>query len=339
MLNRVLKSFKIWFFCVVLLGAFVLFRTDVHASSADVQEDTKKESQDQQKEPQKEQTVKIKKLNKTKITSIAATNKGTVQLKWNKVKNANRYRIYRKKSGQKKYTLIKTTTKTTYTDKNGKANVVYYYYIKPIKLNENKKVAAAGDACKARKCKVRKKNPKVAYAGDSIMTGFTCYNILKDRDNSRVFAAVSMTPKKYLSSQEMKDLLKYNPDRLYIMMGVNGLWSSDSKWLNSMWEDYEKILKKCREKNKNMEIVVVGVAPVGKNASVSKSAVNKFNKILKENVKKKTGMYYCDIGPDLADSTGYIRSKYSAKDGVHWQVSTYRYVLGKWDKFSEKIYY
>jgi len=322
-----MKKYKIWLFCVALLGACMFFAENSYAASTDSQV----QSQEQQ--------IKIKKLNKTKITSIAATNKGTVQIKWNKVKNANRYRVYRKKSGQKKYTLIKGTTSTSYVDKTGKANTTYYYYIKPVKLDENKKVVAAGDASKVRKCKVRKKNPKIAYAGDSIMTGFTCYNILEDRDKSRVFAAVSMTPKKYLSSSEMKALLKYNPDRLYIMMGVNSLWTTDSKWLNDMWEDYEKILNKCRKKNKHMEIVVVSVAPVGKNASVSKSAVNKFNKILKKNVEKKTGMYYCDIGPALADSNGYLRSKYSAKDGVHWKVSTYDYVLGKWDKFSEKIYW
>lgn len=317
MKDSLLKLLKICSFCIIVFVA--CFTVSVTAAA----------SGDGQ----------IKKLKKTKITSIAATDEGTVELKWNKVSGANRYIIYRKKSGDNRYIRVTSVKNTKYVDKKGKANATYFYRIQPINRNDDKKVLARGESSTAKKCKVRKKNPKIAYAGDSIMTGFTCYNILKGKKNCKVFAAVGANPKKYISSSEMTALLKYNPDRLYIMLGVNSLWSSDSSWLNSLWTDYEKILQKCRKKNPNMEIVVVGVAPVGKKASISKSAVNKFNKILKEKVSKKSGMYYCDMTSYLADSNGYLLSKYSAGDGVHWQIKTYSYVLEKWNKFSEKIYW
>ena len=72
---------------------------------------------------------------RTKVTLI--NQNGSVRVKWTKVEDAAGYKVYRKCSGEEKYTLIqnlKGESSTAYTDKsskvvrNGKAS---YYYVVP----------------------------------------------------------------------------------------------------------------------------------------------------------------------------------------------------------------
>lgn len=68
-------------------------------------------------------------LDSSKVTSTARLNKpvitdygnnektGNIWIKWKKVPNADKYKIYRAKAGSSKYQYIAYTTKTTYTDK------------------------------------------------------------------------------------------------------------------------------------------------------------------------------------------------------------------------------
>jgi len=324
-----MRKLKIYGICIAVFLICMVSWSIVYATSEE-----KEQSQTKVTETKKEE---IKKLGKTEITSVMATQKGTVKLNWGKVAGANKYEIYRKVKGQKGINLLTTTKKAKFVDKNGQANTSYIYRIRPICVDDQNKIVAAGEKSQSVKCKVRKKNPKIAYAGDSIMTGFSIYNVLKGRKNARVFAGIGLNTGSFATSEQMQSMLKYNPDRLYIMLGVNSLWSTDSKRLNTMWSQYEKILKKCREKNPNMEIIVVGVAPVGKGAKISQKAVNKFNKLLESKVSKKAGMHYCDMSQVLCDSTGYLNPAYSGGDGIHWKSSTYFEVIKHWDNFAKDI--
>lgn len=327
-----------WFIYVVLLVMTLLaYPCKVQAAAGETTQATNvSDTAPSESETGKKQIVKLK---KPAITSVAATTKGTIELQWKKVKGANRYEIYRKKKNQKNYVRIAWTQKLKYTDKKGKKNTTYYYKIRAVYVDGQKNITGASSRSQRHKCKVRNKNPKVAYVGDSIMTGFSGYGILRGRKNSRVFAAVGMNTWKFNSSKEMQALLQYNPDRMYIMMGVNSLWSSDSDALNSLLESYEKIIKKCRKRNANIEIFVIGVAPVGRNASVSSNAVRKFNSLLKKMASKMESVYYYSLSDSLADSNGYLLSKYAAGDGVHWRRETYDYVLKKWDSYTKKVYW
>jgi len=79
---------------------------------------------------------------RTKITSVTNQN-GSVRVKWTKVKDVEGYKVYRKASGETKYTLIKDikgADNNAYTDKgskavrNGKAS---YYYVVPYYKNSS----------------------------------------------------------------------------------------------------------------------------------------------------------------------------------------------------------
>ncbi len=52
---------------------------------------------------------------------------GGVSVSWNKIDGASKYAVYRRASGDKTWVRIKTTTSTTYLDKNAKNNTTYYY--------------------------------------------------------------------------------------------------------------------------------------------------------------------------------------------------------------------
>jgi len=77
-------------------------------------------------------------------TKVTLTNQnGSVRVKWTKVEDAAGYKLYRKCSGEDKYTLIKNLSgesSTAYTDKaskvvrNGKAS---YYYVVPYYKNSS----------------------------------------------------------------------------------------------------------------------------------------------------------------------------------------------------------
>lgn len=70
---------------------------------------------------------------------ITTTNKdikkNQIKIKWKKVQGAKSYTVYAKKGNSKKYTKIKTTTKTSYTLKNIKGKTLntlkskYYFYV------------------------------------------------------------------------------------------------------------------------------------------------------------------------------------------------------------------
>lgn len=71
---------------------------------------------------------------KLKNPSVSVENvTGTsVSLKWNKVKNAQKYRVYRYDSSAKKYVLTKTTKELTYLDSSLKKNHTYSYQIQAV---------------------------------------------------------------------------------------------------------------------------------------------------------------------------------------------------------------
>lgn len=66
---------------------------------------------------------------KPKITSAKSTGKGKIKLTWKKVSNATAYMVYRKTSGSKKWTRVKTTKSTSFTNTGLKSGRKYTYKV------------------------------------------------------------------------------------------------------------------------------------------------------------------------------------------------------------------
>ncbi len=71
-----------------------------------------------------------------KASNVAAS--GKVKLTWNKVKGADAYCVYRAASKNGKYTLMKTVTKTSYTNTSSKAGKLYYYRVTAISRSDKR---------------------------------------------------------------------------------------------------------------------------------------------------------------------------------------------------------
>lgn len=91
-------------------------------------------------------------LKKPTVTSITASSKGRVKLKWSKDGNAAGYKIYRASSKNGKYKEVKKITKNTtvaWTDKTTKAGKKYYYKIRSYAVNQSKMKYSAYSAKKS----------------------------------------------------------------------------------------------------------------------------------------------------------------------------------------------
>ncbi|MDE6624957.1 MAG: hypothetical protein K2K56_01160 [Lachnospiraceae bacterium] len=268
------------------------------------------------------------------ITKCMATLNGRIKLAWTRVKRADEYEVFRSTAKKGEYIRIGVTSKTTFTDKKGKKLKTYYYKVRAVKENRFAGEYEYSDYSKAVKKKVRKAAQRTAYAGDSVMEGFSAYGIVPANSKTKFFVKVGMHLHTFYKEDMLKQLLSYNPDRLFIMLGMNGLVGSpDDTDLNTKVDYFGKIIRACLKKNPDMEIVVMGVSPVGRRASVKKNTVERFNKKLKKLIKPLSNVRYYDTWKILSDSQGYLKSQYGGGDGIHWQKCGYEKVKKDLDRF------
>jgi lysophospholipase L1-like esterase len=300
--------------------------TQQNATQQDTaQQDAIQQDITQQDTTQQEVTNSQYKPGKVKGLKVTATSKGAIKLSWKKVSGAKKYRIYRSKSKNGKYKIVGTTPKTKYTDKRGKQKKTYYYKVVAIRKNPLNGEWVEGTASKVEKKKVRKKAKRVAYVGDSIMTGFSIYHVTKSGD--RTFAKIGMNATSFCRSDLYASLLRYNPDRIFLMFGMNGLPGNPSgASMDNQVKCISGIINKCRKNNPDVEIVIMGVSPVTARASVHLSSVRLFNKKLKNSLKNKKGVHYYNPATVLANEQGYLKSGYGGGDGIHWSVAAYKKV-------------
>lgn len=273
------------------------------------------------------------KLGKPKIKSLKAYESGKMKLKWTKVEGADYYRIYRKYKG-KKYKMIDKTKKTSFTDKKAKAYKVCYYKIQAVKKETDTTAFSTGKKSKALFKKSRKKPDRIAYVGDSVMSGFALYDVLDPKEKS--FAKVSLFVQQ-IKTTFLSDINNYKPDRVYIMCGTNNcVGDQKSDYLRGVVAEYEEVVKNIHKNNPDCEIVVMGIGNT-RSSRVPNSTVNRYNQMLKNMASDHNYTRYFNTGEVLNDSTGSISSSYSGGDGIHWNASAYKAVHDKLKEFT-KIY-
>lgn len=74
----------------------------------------------------------IYKLAKPTVKTSNVSSSGKIKLTWGKVSGAKEYKVYRATKEDGEYTLVKTTTSTSYTNTSAKAGQRYYYKVKAI---------------------------------------------------------------------------------------------------------------------------------------------------------------------------------------------------------------
>jgi lysophospholipase L1-like esterase len=168
------------------------------------------------------------------------------------------------------------------------------------------------------------------------MSGLAVYKIVTG-DGKKVVYKIGCSEYTFYNGATMDSLLDYNPDRLFIMLGMNSLVDSPGeKVMNRRIGYYKEILQECLKQNPDLQIIVLPVSPTRPSATVKNSCINKYNAKLKE-MAEELGVYYYDYTSFLKDSDGNLKSSYSAKDGIHWTKSTYRTFLEKLDSYGETL--
>lgn len=266
-----------------------------------------------------------------RIRKCTATSHSAIYITWTKNAHASKYEIYRATSAKGNYKCIASTRKPQYTDKTGKVFTTYYYKVKAV--SDDPRTYSDSSYSKIVSATVRKKAKKIAYVGDSIMAGFREYNIVKGKSN-KDFSKIGIHTYNYYTSDYMKRLLQYKPDRMIIMLGMNSLGGNPGKTqIDNILNPYKKILNACHKKNPHMEIVIMGVSPTRNSSEVNNAAVRRFNKALKKYANSKKYLHYFDTVSFLADKSGSLKASYSGGDGIHWSKSGYNITYRKLQKY------
>ena len=71
-----------------------------------------------------------RKLSRPSVTLSNVEKTGKISIKWSTVEGAKKYQVYRSVSKDGKYSLIKTTTETSMTNKSTRAGQRYYYKVR-----------------------------------------------------------------------------------------------------------------------------------------------------------------------------------------------------------------
>lgn len=272
-------------------------------------------------------------LSPPSIKTAEATSKAEIVLSWKRVKNAERYTVYRASEKKGIYKAIKSTSKCLFRDKTGKQLHTYYYKITASYQDDAGQWVESGYS-KRVKARVRKIVRKTAYVGDSVMRAFSDYKVLKSTKKQKIITRIGVSTVNFYNSNLMDRLLKFKPDRMFIMLGINALYKGTSpRYMDHVIKYYDRILKACLKKNPHMEIIVMSVSPVGKRAVEKLKDVKLFNRKLKKLLKKYEEVQYMDLFPFMTGSDGYLKKSYNAGDGVHWNPSACRAVLKKMKQF------
>ena len=249
---------------------------------------------------------------------------GAVEMTWSSVPNSSFYRVYRKTLTGKKYKQIgRTKKKTTFVDRTGKPNTLYYYRIQAVKKATRHNLRSFSKPSKARKKRCRKYPERIAYLGDSVMSGFAAYGVLGP--NEANFAKVSLFIHG-LNVNVLPSVYAYNPDRAYIMIGTNDcVGSKSAAVLESMADEYYMIVTSLRSYNPNIEICVLAT-PNTRSSRVPNVNVDTLNNMVRARVSGLGYVKFFETGSVVNDAYGQLSAAYAAGDGIHWNAAAYRAV-------------
>jgi hypothetical protein len=258
-----------------------------------------------------------------------------VYLQWDEVKRASRYHVYRSTEKDGQYEQIVSTGKLTYTDKTVEPGQTYYYKVYAAAISE-KGNRILSKFSKTLKVTTKQKVTKTAYVGDSVMSGLSVYQIVQGK-GKKVIYKIGVSPYNFYNGEPMDQLLDYNPDRMYIMLGMNSLVGSPTdKQMDGTISSYKKIIQECLKQNPDMQIIVLPVSPTRPSATVHNSNINRFNLKL-EKMAESLNVYYYDYTGCLRGSDGALSQSYSGGDGIHLTPSAYRAFKAELDSFGRTL--
>jgi len=163
-----------------------------------------------------------------------------VKISWSKVSDVNGYKIYYKKSGDSEYSLLKTTTKTSYKKKNLSDGVKYYFKVVTYKVSNGEQIESTGKTSeiytlkKVTSVKAKKSGSQVKISWKNI-SGETGYQISKSTSKRKTgtITTYKTTKGKSKTISASKGKTYYYKVRAYKTVDgkrIYGPWSSVVKY-------------------------------------------------------------------------------------------------------------
>ena len=171
------------------------------------------------------------------------------------------------------------------------------------------------------------------FIGDSISQGIELYQMM---DNATVLADRGLNPQTIFTKAVVKDasgnevtvvdaLKDYQPQKVYVMLGANGLgWLNKDQFIS----DYSRLVDVIKQTYPNAKIYIQSVLPVtqkyeDEKPEMANSKIDDYNAAILSMTKDKQ-VYYVNVAEAFKDDTGALPDDASPKDGMHFGAEYYQ---------------
>lgn len=167
------------------------------------------------------------------ISSVSAAVNG-VQIKWNSVSKAEKYRVYRKTSGGSWVTLT-TTTATSYVDKTAKSGYKYYYTVRCVNASCTAYTSGYNTTGKSITFVAAPKITSISATSSGIklkwgkVNGAAKYKVFRKTANATSWTALGVTAYTNFTDTQAKKGTRYT----YTVRCVNSSVTSYTSWFDA----------------------------------------------------------------------------------------------------------
>lgn len=278
-----------------------------------------------------------------KVTGIKLIRYSTkaVKVTWIKNVEAKYYRVYYSKKKSSSFKCFGVTKENHLLVGKLKNNTDYYFYVQAC----SKKTKSATDSKASRTVHIKTKtySRKTVFAGDSITHGMGCaLPAMHIGGSKKIVAARGLktntfyTQRIFNGQTGLQKLISEKPYRIYLMLGMNSILGTSQK---DIIADFRHIIQSVQDAYPKTDIVLCAIPPVSRAKKAFQPGFSKVpgvNKKMKQ-LARQTGTNYFNYTGFLTDSEGYLKAKYSASDGYHWNKAAYAMFSEKVEKFDKSL--
>ncbi len=267
-------------------------------------------------------------LDKVTGIELKRTSSNSVKVSWKKTSGAVYYRVYcSEKKGDYNFTGI---TKNSWFEAGMmKTGHKYYFYVQACAAKKKSERDSA--MSKAAAIKINPLNRVTVFAGDSITSGLSAYQVLDGigiSGTKNVVADIGLntttfrTRRVFNGRTGLEQVIAYQPYRVYLMLGMNEIHYRSSETVAA---GYEEIVREIKAGTPQTDIVLLAVSPVTKAERNNRSGfaqIPDLNQRIRK-IAQNLGVKYYDYTGFLKDADGCLKTELASSDGVHWTASAY----------------
>lgn len=160
----------------------------------------------------------------------------------------------------------------------------------------------------------------IVFFGDSITNGYKIEEFYPK--NNVINSGISGDTTEDLL-ERMDDVYKYNPSKVFILIGINDL--NRGKSIDEILDNIQRIVNNIKTNRKYTNIYIESVYPINRNVfedkdysfnnDISNDTIKELNDRL-SNLCKENSIQYVDVYNNLIDSEGNLKEDYT-REGLH----------------------